>query len=71
MLLLGRRFKHNIKETADDAPQWFDGTVKRIDKITDDRLKTRYFVAYDLDGDEELFSMPLLQELKRGDLVIL
>lgn len=71
MLLLGRRFKHKIKETADDAPQWFDGTVKRIDKLLDNKLKTRYFVTYDLDGDEELFSMPLLQDLKRGDLVIL
>ena len=54
MLSLGRRFKHNIKETADDVPQWFDGTVKRIDEITD-RLKTRYFIAYNLDRDEELF----------------
>ena len=71
MQLVGRRIRHNVKETAEETPQWFDGTVKSIDKIPDDKMKTKYFVSYDLDGDGEHFSMPLLLDLKRGDLVTL
>ena len=69
--LVGHRFKHKIKQTKDDVAEWFDGTVKSVDKIPNDKLKTKYLVTYDLDGDEEMFSMPLLIDLKRGDLVLL
>lgn len=69
--LVGQRFKHNITETPEDAAQWYDGTVKSVDKQLEDKIKTTYFVTYDVDGDEEFFSMPLLQDLKRGDLVFL
>ena len=50
--------------------EWFDGTLKNVDKITNDKLKTKYLVRYDLDRDEER-EMPLLIDLKRGDLVLL
>ena len=33
--------------------EWFDGTLKNVDKITNDKLKTKYLVRYDLDRDEE------------------
>ena len=50
--------------------EWFDGTLKNVDKITNGKLKTKYLVRYDLDRDEER-EMPLLIDLKRGDLVLL
>ena len=50
--------------------EWFYGTLKNVDKITNDKLKTKYLVRYDLDRDEER-EMPLLIDLKRGDLVLL
>ena len=43
-------------------------TVKSVDKIPNDKLKTKYLVTYDFDCDKEMFSMPLLTDLKRGDL---
>ena len=42
-LSVGQRFKHN-RETREDAAQWYDGTVKRVDKQHDDN-KTTYFVT--------------------------
>ena len=33
--------------------EWFDGTLKNVDNITNDKLKTKYLVRYDLDRHEE------------------
>ena len=50
--------------------KWFDGTLKNVDNITNDKLKTKYLVRYDLDRNKER-EMPLFIDLKRGDLVLL
>ena len=71
LLLVNKRIKHRIKETDDDDPEWYLGTVKAIESMPKDKSKTKFLITYDLDGDEERFSLPLIIDLKRGDLVVL
>ena len=49
------------------------GLVKSIDHdlIPRDKARTKYLDAYDYDGDNEHFCLPLLIDLKCGDLVTL
>ena len=62
---------HRIKETDEDDPEWYLGTVKAIESMPKDKSRTKYLITYDLDGDDEQFSLPLITDLKRGDLVVL
>lgn len=68
-ILVGKTFKHNIQETNDDTPEWYDGKIIGIDKIPKDKSKTTYLVTYDLDGDDQFFSMPMIVDLRGGKVV--
>ena len=70
--LTGCRFKHKVQETKDDPPEWFDGTVIKIDEHSEKNpIKTVYEIQYDIDGIDEFYSFALLPELKNGNLVII
>ena len=51
--------------------QWYDAVVNAIDKKHDDLLKIKYEIHY-VDTDEyELYSMNLLNNMKKWDLIVL
>ena len=61
-LLLYRRIKHRFE--CDGSPQWFDGTVLSYSKDTGE-----YRVQYD--NEDEIYTFPLLDDLKENDLKVL
>ena len=65
-LLVGKRIKHKVQETSEEIPEWFDATVIRIDKLSKELIQTRYDIYYDVDGENTIYSFPLLTDLKRG-----
>ncbi len=69
--LVGKRIKHKVQETKDDIPDWFDAKVKQIETEKNDTIKTMYDIYYDEDGADILFTYPLLNELKKGNIMIL
>ena len=70
--LVACRIKHKVPETGDDIPEWFDGTVIKIEKInTKFPSKTLFEVQYDVDGEGVSHDFPLLAELKKGNLIIM
>ena len=70
-LLVGKRIKHKVQETSEEIPEWFDATVIRIDKRSKELIQTRYDIYYDVDGEDTIYSFPLLTDLKRGNLIIM
>ena len=70
-LLVGKRVKHLVQEDKKSQPEWFDATVLRIDNPSEDTIRTRYEIIYDIDGVDKKFSFSLLSVLKRGELIIL
>ena len=69
--LVGNRIKHKVRKTAEDLPEWFDASVSRIDGPSKNTLKTSYKLTYDIDGEHKKYSVPLLTELKKGNLVVM
>ena len=61
-LLLYRRIKHRFE--CDGSLQWFDGTILSYNKDTGE-----YRVQYD--NEDEIYSFPLLDDLKENDLKVL
>ena len=68
--LIGRRFQHKIQESADDFAAWYAGTVKGIDSNGQNPIKTMFDLTYDQDGDDEIFTFPLLAHLKKEDVIL-
>lgn len=58
-LLLYRRINHRFN--CDGTDTWYKGTVMSYDEVTKE-----YRVAYD--NEDEIFSFPLLEDLKNNDL---
>jgi len=69
-LLLGKKIKHKCFDDHNVA-QWYTATVNKIDKLHVEPLKVRYEVHYDETEINELYSMNLLMDLKKGDLIVL
>jgi len=61
-LLLYRHIRHQFE--CDGSLQWFNGIILSYNKDT-----REYGVKYD--GDDEVYSYPLLDDLKTDDLIIL
>ncbi len=70
-LLIGKRIKHRNQESTEEDPEWYDASVLAIDKSTNEPMRTIYELCYDIDGQDSRFSFPLLNDLKKGDLIIL
>lgn len=70
-LLVGKKVKHKVQETSEEIPEWFDATVLRIDRLSKELIQTRYDIYYDVDGQDTIYSFPLLTDLKRGNLIIM
>ena len=69
-ILVGKRIKHKIQESADDIPEWYDGTVLKLEKVIENVIRTPYEMTYDIDGPEERFTFKLIMELKKGNLIM-
>ena len=71
-LLVGKRIKHKAQESKEAIPEWNDGTVRKIDYLDKEQgTKTLYDIVYDIDGEDHPYSFPLLNDLKRGNLIIM
>ena len=68
-LLLQKKIKHKTQETPEDIPEWYDGTVISIEQLAKNVLRTKYEITYD--GPNALFYFELINELKKGNLIIL
>ena len=62
--LVGKRIQHRVKEDNICDAEWFDAQVLKVDNILPDRLKTKFDVQYDIDGEDETLSFALLADLK-------
>ena len=71
-LLVGKKIKHRIQETEDDLAEWYDANIIRIDEEQiSDSIRTTFDIYYDIDGKDQVFTFPLIKDLKRGHLIIM
>ena len=68
-LLKGKLVKHLSRNPGQDA-EWFRAKVIDIDTTSNEPYKTTYLVEYD-DFPNEQWSFPLLQDFKKGDLILI
>ena len=64
-LLLKKKIKHKCFD-ENHTPQWYDAVVNVIDKKHDDPLKIKYEIQYVDTDEDELYSMNLLNDMKKG-----
>ena len=60
---------HNCIEDGSEQAEWFSATVLRLaDDIPDgaNAIDAEYITKYDIDEDEDEWTMPLLKDLKIG-----
>ena len=65
--LVGKRVTHRCRE-EDGTVEWFSGTVKDICQIKPNVINTEYDLQYD--DFPDVWTFPLLMDLKKGDLII-
>ena len=69
---MGKKIKHRIQETEDDLAEWYDANIIRIDKEQiSDSIRTTFDIYYDTDSKDQVFTFPLIKDLKRGHLIIM
>lgn len=68
-LLVGKTIKHKCFDD-NHIQQWYTATVNLIDTANKDPLKVKYEVHFEQTGEDELYSMNLLKDLQKGDLII-
>lgn len=70
--LINRRIKHNVVEEDSDEPFWCEGTVLDIVNLNERQpIKTKFQVHYDIEEDSLTWEFPLLQDMKKGELILL
>ena len=67
-VLVGKAIQHLCK--VDDDAEWFRAVVRDLVEIKNDPMNIEYNIIYD-DYPEEVWTFPLLRDLKNGDLIIL
>ena len=63
---------HTCIEDGSEQAEWFNATVLCLAQDIPDRadaIDADYIIKYDIDEDE--WTMPLLKDLKKGDLIVL
>ena len=74
LLLVEKRVMHNCIEDGSEQAQWFNATVLRLAEDIPDganAIDAEYIIKCDIDKDEDEWTMPLLKDLKKGDLIVL
>ena len=69
LLLVEKRVMHNCIEDGSEQAEWFNATVLRLAEDIPDganAIDAEYIIKYDIDEDEDEWTMPLLKDLKRG-----
>ena len=66
--MVGKAIQHLCK--VDNDAEWFRAVVRDLVEIKNDPMNIEYNIIYD-DYPEEVWTFPLLRDLKNGDLIIL
>ena len=68
---VGKRIVHKVQETEEDIPEWYDATVKGIETLSKEPIRTVYEISYDIDRLDKTFLFPLLHDLKKDKLIVI
>ena len=71
LLLVGKRVMHNCIEDGSEQAEWFNTTVLRLAEDVTVGADPEYIIKYDTDEDDDEWTMPLLKDLDKGDLILL
>ena len=71
LLLVGKRVMHNCIEDGSEQAEWFNATVLRFPDDVTAGADPEYIIKYDVDEDDVEWTMPLLKDLDKGDLILL
>lgn len=71
LLLVGKRVMHNCIEDGSEQAEWFNATVMRLADDVTVGADPEYIIKYDTDDDDDEWTMPLLKDLDKGDLILL
>ena len=74
LLLVEKRVMHNCIEDGSEQAEWFNAIVLRLAEDIPDganAIDAEYIIKYNIDEDEDEWTMPLLKDLKKGDLIVL
>lgn len=66
--MVGKRIHHQCKDDDGDV-EWFAAVVRDMVEEREDTMKIEYNIIYD-DYQDEVWTFPLLRDLKNGDLII-
>ena len=70
--LVGRRVSHRVTEETSDVVLWCEGTVLEVIKISQKNpCKTVYLIHYDIEEENLNWKFPLLEDMQKGDLILL
>ena len=68
LLLVEKQVMHNCIEDGSEQAKWFNATVLRLAEDIPDganAIDAEYIIKYDIDEDEDEWTMPLLKDLKK------
>ena len=69
---MGKKVKHRKEETEDDLAEWYDANIIRIhEEQISDSIRMTFDIYYDIDGKDQVFTFPLIKDLKMGPLIIM
>ena len=71
LLLVGKRVMHNCIEDGSEQAEWFNATVLHLAEDVTVGADPEYIIKYDIDDDDDEWTMPLLKDLDKGDLILL
>ena len=74
LLLVEKRAMHNCIKDGSEQAEAFNATVLRFAEVIPDgadATNVEYIIRYDIDEDEDEWTMPLLKDLKKGELIAL
>ena len=71
LLLVGKRVMHNCIEDGSEQAEWFNATVLHLAEDVTVGADPEYIIKYDIDEDDDEWTMPLLKDLDKGDLILL
>ena len=71
LLLVGKRVMHNCIEDGSEQAEWFNATVLRLAEDVTAGVDPEYIIKYDIDEDDDEWTMPLIKDLDKGDLILL
>ena len=71
LLLVGKRVMHNCIEDGSEQAEWFNATVLHLAEDVTVGADPEYIIKYDIDEDDDEWTMQLLKDLDKGDLILL